>query len=232
MANPTVGFELRQPIRFDDAPQPIGLIPGWLRELREMRGRVWYDGGRRPFFRKSDGAFDDADPADLYAYHIIVREGGRPVGCSRLVPLLPGRPSFVVQYLGEDTFARILRRYSARRQRTCEASRWVVVPEHRNGLGAHIVAATWAIAQRLGYELAFVLACTSQHQDRALVRLGARVVEGLGTFRVDHFVEDGRLLSFDALHPPGFMQERMARVRRDFALDALVPAFQDYSEVA
>jgi hypothetical protein len=225
-------MELRQPVRGDHDRRPEGSTPGWLAELREMRGRIWHDGGRRPFFLQPDGSFVDADPADLHAYHIVARLQGRAIGCSRIVPLSKGRPSFVVATLGEERIAQLLGKFAALRERTCEASRWVVVPEHRNGLGARIAMATWAVARRLSLDIAFVLACTSEGQDRALMRLGARPVPGLGTFRREDFLEDGRLLYFDVQRPSDFMRRHMDELPVILNLDALLPIGSEHSAVA
>lgn len=142
-----------------------------------MRGRVCYEEGHRPFFRLPDGKFCDPDPADFGAYHMIVRSDGRAVGCARILPLTDGQPSALLSTLGKDRFEEILSRMGTTRDRTCEASRWLVVPECRKGLGLRIVAASWAIAQWLSFETAFVLAGTRQKQDCALIRMGARAIE-------------------------------------------------------
>ena len=53
---------------------PAGLTaPGWLEEISELRGRVLYESGRRPGFRRTDGRFADPDPRDMHAYHILAR---------------------------------------------------------------------------------------------------------------------------------------------------------------
>ena len=46
---------------------------GWMDKVSELRGRVLYEGGRRPRFRRSDGQFADRDPLDPLAFHIAAR---------------------------------------------------------------------------------------------------------------------------------------------------------------
>ena len=99
-------------------------LPDWLSELREMRGRVCYEEGHRPFFLLSDGKFCDSDLADLSAYHIITRLEGRVVGCARILPLTNGQQSTLLSTIGKDRFEEILSRIGTTRTRSCEASRW------------------------------------------------------------------------------------------------------------
>jgi Acetyltransferase (GNAT) domain len=184
----------------------------WLAEVREMRGRVIYEQGRRPSFRMIDGSFDDPDPIDRHAYHIIARAQGRAVGCSRIMVMANGRPSTVTSTIGEDRFDRILRDIGTTREQTCEASRWIVVPEYRGKLGPRIVAASWAVARWLSVEIAFVLAGTRQGQDRALVHMGARAISGLPLFPAEVLDDDLRLLYFDVSHPSESMRKQMLEI--------------------
>jgi hypothetical protein len=77
-------------LRFLDQPgssRAKALSSAWLAEVREMRGRVCYDGGHRPSFQRMNGGFDDADEVDLSAYHVVARSQDRVVGCARVAPL-------------------------------------------------------------------------------------------------------------------------------------------------
>ena len=90
------------------------------------------------------------------------------------MPLARVRSTAVVSTVGERRFEAILADLGTTRERTCDASRWIVDPEYRGRLGPNMVAATWAVASRLSAEFAFVLAGTRNHQDVALIRMGAR----------------------------------------------------------
>ena len=84
-------------------------LPHWLEDVRSLRGSVLFDNGRRPHFRTGDGRFCDADPIDLYAYHIFVHDGLRLVGCVRVYPLvLNGLPCVTEKILGQKTFSEML----------------------------------------------------------------------------------------------------------------------------
>jgi hypothetical protein len=179
----------------------------WLAEVREMRARVLYDQGRRPFFRAADGGFDDPDPVDLDAYHIVARSQARAVGYARVVPLA-AESGFISFTIGEQRFERILRDIGTTRERACEAARWAVVPEWRGELGPHLVAASWAVARWLAVDTAFVLACTSGKQDLALIRLGAHAIRGLSLFTSRISDEELRLLYFDVSHPSAWMRRQ------------------------
>jgi hypothetical protein len=184
-------------------------VENWLAELREMRGRIAYELGRRPWFRKDDGSFEDADALDLAAYHIIARSQGRAVGCARVVLLREAQSSIVSSIVSEKRFERLLGDLGTTREQTCECSRWIVAPEHRGELGRRIVAATWAVCHRLSAQVAFVLAGTHQKQDLALIRMGARAVPALPLFPSKAFDDDLRLLYFDVIHPPPAMERRI-----------------------
>jgi hypothetical protein len=197
--------------------------PNWLAEIREMRGCVFYAKGRRPFFRTAEGRFDDPDPIDLEAYHIIVRSQGRAVGCARVVNSPNVDSSVIWSTMGTKRFQEILRDIGTTRERTCEASRWVVVPECRGRLGARIAAASWTVARWLSVEIAFVLAGTRQKQDLALIRLGARPIAGLPLFASEVFDDDLRLLYFDVLHPSEWMGRQMLETAAALRLEDIDP---------
>src|SRR5579862_3096050 len=147
-----VDLELRQPLGETVA---AAALPGWLSELREMRARIFYEGGLRPRLRNADGTFDDPDPTDTSAFHVVARCAGEPSGYARIIPsILP--EGWIGSVLGKDLTDRILREFGADRARCFEASRWVVTPEHRGPLGPLIVAASWAVARWLKLDFGFV----------------------------------------------------------------------------
>jgi len=193
--------------------------PAWLSEVREMRGRVFYDQGRRPFFRFADGSFHDSDPADLHAYHVIARSQGHAVGCARVMPLAV-ELGFLSFTIGVERFDRILRDLGTTQERACEAGRWAVVREWRGGLGHRIVAASWAVARWLGFDVAFVLAFTCEKQDLALIRFGARPITGLPLFPSGISDDELRLLYFDVSHPAESMRKQMDDVAAALNLSA------------
>ena len=108
--------------------------PAWLAEVREMRGRVFYDPVLRPSFQRADGSYDDSDAVDLGAYHVIARCEGRAVGCARLAPLANIRSGIVSSSIGEARLESLLRDMRTAREHACEASRWAVLPEFRGDL--------------------------------------------------------------------------------------------------
>jgi hypothetical protein len=183
--------------------------PAWLAEVCEMRGRVCYDQGRRLSFQKTNGSFEDADEVDLNAYNVIARSQSRPVGCARVALLAGIRSGVVSCAIGEERITTLLRELGTTRERACEASRWVVVPEFRGELGPRIVAASWAVARWLCMEVAFVMAGTRQKQDLALTRMGARPLNAVPFVRSEVFDEELRLMYFDVLRPPQFMRRHI-----------------------
>jgi hypothetical protein len=111
--------------------------------------------------------------------------------------------------IGIERFDRILRDLGTTQEHACEAGRWAVVQEWRGGLGPRIVAASWAVARWLGFDVAFVLACTCEKQDLALIRLGARPIRGLPLFPSRISDDTLRLLYFDVSHPEESMRRQI-----------------------
>lgn len=175
-------------------------LPDWLAELREMRARLLYDHGRRPHFQMADGKLDDPDPADLFAYHMIARSQGRPVWYARLLPPKHMSSGFILGSIGRRQWEAIVDELGTNAEGVCEGSWWAVVPESRGLLGRQIIAACCAVARWLSFRMVFVLACTSQKQDLALIRMGARPIYGLPLFTSSLSGDECRLLYFDVWH--------------------------------
>lgn len=202
-------------LRMDSAP------PDWLIELRRMRGRVLYDAGLRPWFRASGDSFDDPDPADLFAYHILARAEQSIVACARIVPSKSIHSGFIASALGLQEFWTVVDMVRANRAQVCEASRWVVVPEFRGALGGQIVAASGAVIRWLCIRIAFVLAATCRKQDVALIRMGARPINGLPLIASPFSNDKCRLLYFDLMYPSPWMEKRINEMTDALRLGSL-----------
>ena len=167
-----------------------------------MRGRILYDGGRRPAFRFADGTFTDGDAIDLDAYHIMVRHNSHIVACARVMLLVPGTPGVVASSIGQDVADSIVTEIGMNGDVACEASRWMVEPEYRKQrLGFHIVAASWAVARWMGVKTAFGMAGMRDGQHRLLMRMGGRTVENTPIVTSDVYDDEMTLLAFDIMNP-------------------------------
>jgi hypothetical protein len=214
--------EIRFPARERVASEVVLPSLEWLSELREARGRIIYDRGHRPAFCLPNGSFSDPDPLDLDAYHVIVRSQNGFAGCSRVIQLSQCSQGAVESALGKQGFRDLLSRLGAERERTCEASRWMVAPEYRRrGLGFYIVAASWAAARWLGLETAFVMAGTRDKQASALVKMGAQPVPGTPLLHSRRFDDDLCLLYFDVLHPSESMRRWTGEAMTVLGLECL-----------
>jgi hypothetical protein len=70
---------------------------------------VLFDNGTRPQFIARDGLFFDADPIDLYSYHIPAYDGTRLVGCMLIYRVVPSGPACVTERIfGEKRFSAML----------------------------------------------------------------------------------------------------------------------------
>src|SRR5215470_16535744 len=184
----------------------------WLRELREMRGRVLYEeGGRNPVFLSSDGTFSDTDPFDLQTYHVLLRISQRIVACARVAPLDCSKAGYISTLLGQKKFDRILHDLGIPLELNGEASRWIVATDFRNlGLGPRVVATSLALAHSLGLHGGFVLAATRRGQDQLLCRMGAQPVNGVALPGVCGVDGEHRLLYFN-IDPPKILRKQFAR---------------------
>jgi hypothetical protein len=195
----------------------------WLAELQSMRGRVLYDGGRRTKFLRPDGTCADLDPLDAVSYHVIVRSGGRIVGCARVTPLVPGVHGVVQSTVGDDHFRRLLDDIGETPQSTSEASRWMVAPEFRgHGLGFHIVAASWAVGRWLGGRVCLAAAGSRDNQDRMLMKLGGRPVDTIPLIPSEEFDDELHVLHFDLQQPSDMMVRWVDHMTTALGLDCLL----------
>jgi N-acyl-L-homoserine lactone synthetase len=178
-------------------------LPDWLKEVRSLRGSVLFDNGRRPHFRTGDGCFCDADPIDLYAYHILVHDGMRLVGCVRVYPLvLNGLPCVTEKILGQKTFSEMLHKLGAKRTETVEIGRWIVDPAYRASgrPGVQLAAASAALAITLGNGSVFqrkIIVCsagTGDRQDLMLARIGLSAARAVEAITCDDFKDNVRVM--------------------------------------
>jgi hypothetical protein len=172
-------------------------------EIQEMRGRVLYAGGRRPAFRTEHGSCLDVEALDSRSYHILVRSRGRLVACARVTPLARVSDGVVESVLGTERLDQLLATIGTSRDGTSEASRWIVEPEFRkHGLGFYIAAASWAVGRWLRIHTGFVMAGIRDGQDKLLIKIGARPVDGFPLIPSEEFDDELRVLYFDVEHPP------------------------------
>ncbi len=194
-------------------------LPDWLDELREMRGRVLYAGGRRPqFFDEASNRCYDCQPYDLEAWHIVARLNGKLVGCVRCAPLATtGSP--LTDLLGADRVRDIVASLGTTPDRCAEVSRWTVDPECGFfGLGYDLIAAVWAFLADSGYQIGLAATGTQGKQDRILEQLGLRYLEDVEGQWSEAFDDTLRFMYAPFEHPvekllPGLeaMRQRLQR---------------------
>jgi hypothetical protein len=171
--------------------------------VRSLGGSVLFDNGRRRHFRTEEGRFFDADPIDLYGYHILAYDAMRLIGCVRVYSLVSNHFSCVTeQILGEKTFSEMLHKLGAQRTETIEIGRWIVHPAYRaSGRPAvQLAAASAALAITLGngslVKRGFVLcsAGTGDRQDLMLARIGLAAVPVTKPIKCDKFKDTLRVM--------------------------------------
>jgi N-acyl-L-homoserine lactone synthetase len=180
-----------------------GILPDWLKDIRTLRGSVFFDNGRRQHFRTEDGRFFDYDPIDPYAYHVLGYDGARLVGCVRVYRLVPNGPACVTEkFLGQKRFAEMLYNLEVQREATIEIGRWIVHPGYRASgrPGVQLAAGSAALAKTLesgsGAQRGIVLCSvgTGDRQDLMLVRIGLAPVPTAEPINCEEFKDKVRVM--------------------------------------
>ncbi len=186
-----LSWQVRRPLE-DSITGSEGSSPEWLDEVRSLRGATLFESGRRPKFKTGDGCYQDSDPIDPYAWHVLAYLGDRLVGCVRVYPLAGNRlPCLTETLLGEKQFRETLLGLGRHRDNAIEIGRWVVDPALRvqsslaPGIGIQLAAAAGAIALGLVNQsedanaIAIFSAGSRDNQHRMLSRIGLREVSGI-----------------------------------------------------
>jgi Acetyltransferase (GNAT) domain len=193
-----LSWQLRSPQR--DSSGSNWKPPGWLNEVRSLRGSVLFDHGRRPGFKTKEGHYVDLDPIDPYAYHVLAYDGATLAGCVRIYPLAADGPRCLTETLiGEKGFSEMLMSLGSSRDETFEIGRWVTNSALKTHLG---LAATiglqlaagagvlaLALANHAGFSNGLVLSSvgTRDGQDLLLSRFGLTAVPGIDPVRCDYY---------------------------------------------
>ena len=185
--------------------------PVWLTELAELRGRVLYAGGRRMRFRQSNGGCIDRDPFDRHAYHVLLRNSHRLIGCIRLIPLKNVQRCRTEVLVGLPRFEQVLVELGVTRHRVAEVGRWVIAPEFAAcRMGMRLVAGVGNLAIWLGLEAVVAVVGTRDGQARALMRAGGRPVPGIPPIASEEYDDEVLVLTFDLVHPPSTIRTMAA----------------------
>jgi hypothetical protein len=173
----------------------------WLEELSAMRGRIIFDNGLRPSFRRPNGTFADPDPVDAAAFHVTARFAGKLAGCARLLKFADARTHWTHSLLGNGTLDRILADFGSSTELAGESGRWIVDPEHRCGqVGPYLMAGVYAVGRWLGLKTILGWSGTHQKQDKAFSSMGWQPVAGFALFPAPQFEDELRLMYFDLAH--------------------------------
>jgi len=238
-----LSWQLHCPLR--DSISGIGESwPGWVDEVRSLRGAAFYDNGRRPRFKSENGRLEDPDPIDLYAWHVLAYAGDNLVGCVRVYPLTGGGPPCLTESLiGTEQFSEMLLTLGKHRDNTIEIGRWVVDPALRAqgslapGIGVQLAAGAGALALALANKsedangVAIFSAGSRDKQYLMLSRLGLRTVSGIEPLASTEYDDVIRVMYCTSTQELQLrfqrMMDAMARtVGIDQMLRAFVPSYR------
>jgi predicted GNAT family N-acyltransferase len=186
-------------------------------QIRRLRARILFDGGRRPEFRDAEQYVDEQD-LDFGAWHFVARHraGGPPVGYVRLSTPRAGALLQSRTFLGAERFEALLLEQGLGVAETFEHSRLVV--EHRArklGLGIHLNAMAIAAARCLGAKAMIGTSGTADGQDRFHERFGFRPVPGTRRY-VEHYTEDVVVMLHRAADGAGEHSDLVERLEEAF----------------
>lgn len=147
----------------------------WLRELQAARGLMMYEPDVRPWFRRPDGSYLDAQNLDCGSYHGVARnQAGEIIGCIRQTPSESTHGSQVLALLGDKIASDILWRMgNPQPDAGMEGGRLCVHPDHRRqGLAFLLIAMGIAAAKALGRSYVWGFVGTRIAQNKIFERLG------------------------------------------------------------
>ncbi|QLY30560.1 GNAT family N-acetyltransferase [Nocardia huaxiensis] len=182
-----------------------------LRELREFRGRIAWDAGRRPDFRRPDGSFTDDDPHDLVAHHLLLRPpgGGDLIGCCRYAPL-ETLPCSRIRELDATTADSLCAELACADTDILEGGRLLVAPEwRRHGLASDLLLAGTALARVLSRRVIWGTAGVRQGQEHVFLRLGYRCADA-PLIPAPHYADDLRIIVCEPHRVPPESEPRTA----------------------
>jgi GNAT superfamily N-acetyltransferase len=188
---------VRAPTRIAD-----GHAPAWIREIQRRRAEAIFDDGLRPAFHRDDGTFDDPDPHDLLAYHLLQpNAAGVIVGGVRAAPL-EALPDSRVRRHDRDRADELLRDSGLDDSDVLEVGRlWLSPPWRGEGWAPRLLLGTTALATLLGRRL---LWCTvgARNGVRLLEGSGWRLLPEFGTRDAPELADTLRVAVTDPNRPP------------------------------
>jgi hypothetical protein len=197
-----LSWRLKPPPRWNSNFETAALTLDWLAEVRALRGKALFDGGKRPAFKTEEGVFLDPDPIDFHAFHILACDEEKLVGCVRVYHLdRDGLACVAEKILGETKYRQLF----GQAEEIVEIGRWVVDPDYGAtnrdfGLCVQLAAASGALARAIGEVsgtlrgYAICAAGTKNRQDAVLVRMGMAPVPGLAPISCEEYNDNVRIL--------------------------------------
>ncbi|EME53035.1 ThiF family adenylyltransferase [Amycolatopsis decaplanina] len=189
-----------------------------LDSVRELRARILFDRGRRPAFRRADGAHIDDQDLDFGAWHFIARQrpDGPPLGYIRLSTPATGENFQSRTYLGVERYEELLAAQGVEPGQVFEHSRLVV--EHRSrklGLGQYLNALAIGAAHHLGARAMIGTSGTKDGQDRFHEQFGFRAMPGTRRY-VEQYTEDVVIMFHRVADGAGRHHDLVTRLRDEF----------------
>lgn len=204
-----------------------GTVPGWLRDVRELRSRVLYADGARLSFGPDENDGASVDAADFGSRHLLLVDGETPVGAVRLhAPASTG--TLPDATFGDAVVDRCLARRQLCRDGCAIASGLVLDPAHRRGGTAlRLLAGLWAVAAETGAQALVAAVGTASRQDRLFALFGAEMADEAGRVTVPRFDDALRLAIYrvDPASPPDYaeIEQMQAFVRLALARERAKP---------
>jgi len=149
----------------------------WLWQLQTVRGLMMYEPDVRPWFRRPDGSYLDAQTLDCGSYHAVIRnDDGDLIGCIRQTPNESVHGSQVLALLGDEAVEHILAYMgNPPLHAGMEGGRLAVHPAYRRrGIATLLIATGIAMARALDRSYIWGFVGTRARQHTIFDRFGYR----------------------------------------------------------
>lgn len=174
-----------------------------LGELSEFRGRILYDYGRRPRFRREGGEYADDDPLDWASFHVIVRMGLDLVGYIRVRAVIEYAESSFRLLVTRPQFKAALEEMRVAETDCLEVSRWIVAASARGTeIAGALVVSAWAIGRWLGKRRLLATVGSRDGQGTMLARFGGQVLRIVNPKFIPEYDDELVAMQFDLNDPP------------------------------
>lgn len=124
----------------------------WFKEVSALRGKAFFDHGKRPNFRQAHGEFRDQDQFETLCYHVLAYHDKKIVGTIRILPLEYPYPCVSSLICANDQiFIPLIEEMLDSHERVAELNRLAIDKNYKEPkLAFYLIAVAMAVKNHLG----------------------------------------------------------------------------------